>query len=50
MTLQERLENEQKNKKKPFTYNRLMNSSSFAPAISNYKVNIKRDFPSIRFC
>ena len=34
---------------KPFTYNRLMKSSTFAPPISSYMVNIKRDFPTIKF-
>ena len=44
-------ENEERKKKflKPFTYNRLMKSSTFAPPISSYMVNIKRDFPSIKF-
>ena len=32
-----------------FTYNRLMKSSTFAPPISSYMTNIKRDFPSIKF-
>lgn len=47
--LRERREFEQKNKKKAFTYNKLMDNSNFAPAISSFKVNLKRDFPSIRF-
>ena len=34
---------------KPFTYNRLMKSSTFAPPISSYFVNIKSDFPNIKF-
>ena len=34
---------------KAFTYNRLMKSSTFAPPISSYMVNIKRDFPTIKF-
>ena len=34
---------------KPFTYNRLMKSGTFAPPISSYMVNIKRDFPTIKF-
>ena len=44
-------ENEERKKKflKPFTYNRLMKSSTFAPPISSYMVNIKRDFPNIKF-
>ena len=44
-------ENEERKKKflKPFTYNRVMRSSTFAPPISSYMVNIKRDFPSIKF-
>ena len=44
-------ENEERKKKflKPFTFNRLMKSSTFAPPISSYMVNIKRDFPNIKF-
>ena len=44
-------ENEERKKKflKPFTYNRLMKSSTFAPPISSYMTNIKRDFPNIKF-
>ena len=34
---------------KAFTYNRLMKSSTFAPPISSYMINIKRDFPTIKF-
>ena len=34
---------------KPFTYNKLMKSSTFAPPISSYMINIKRDFPTIKF-
>lgn len=40
---------ENQNKRKPFTYNKLMKSSTFAPPISSYFVNIKRDFPTIKF-
>ena len=40
---------ENQNKKKPFTYNRLMKSCTFAPPISSYMVNIKKDFPSLKF-
>jgi hypothetical protein len=44
-------ENEERKKKflKPFTFNRLMKSSTFAPPISSYMINIKRDFPNIKF-
>lgn len=44
-------ENQEKKAKfgKPFTYNKLAKSSTFAPPISSYMVNIKRDFPSIKF-
>ena len=44
-------ENQEKKAKfgKPFTYNKLVKSSTFAPPISSYMVNIKRDFPSIKF-
>lgn len=34
---------------KPFTYNKLMKSSTFAPPISSYLSNIKKDFPTIKF-
>ena len=34
---------------KPFTYNRLMKSCTFSPPISSFMVNIKRDFPTIKF-
>ena len=34
---------------KAFNYNRLMKSSTFASPISSYMVNIKRDFPTIKF-
>ena len=44
-------ENEERKKKflKPFTYNKLMKNSTFAPPISSYMINIKREFPSIKF-
>ena len=44
-------EYEERKKKflKPFTYNKLMKNSTFAPPISSYMINIKREFPSIKF-
>ena len=48
--IREKESQERKNKfGKPFTYNRLSKSSVFSPPISSYMVNIKRDFPSIKF-
>lgn len=48
--IREKESNERKNKfGKPFTYNRLAKSSVFSPPISSYMVNIKKDFPSIKF-
>jgi len=48
-SIREIREMEKQNTKKPFTYNKLMKSSTFAPPISSYFVNIKREFPSIKF-
>ncbi len=48
-SIREIREMEKQNAKKPFTYNKLMKSSTFAPPISSYFVNIKREFPSIKF-
>ena len=39
---------ENQNKRKPFTYNRLMKSCNFSPPISSYMINIKKDFPSLK--
>ncbi len=48
-SIREIREMEKQAAKKPFTYNKLMKSSTFAPPISSYLVNIKREFPSIKF-
>lgn len=48
-SIREIREMEKQQAKKPFTYNKLMKSSTFAPPISSYIVNIKREFPSIKF-
>lgn len=49
MSLRERIEYEKANRKNPFTYNKLMKTSSFSPAISSFTCNLKREFPSISF-
>ena len=38
-----------KNKRMPFTYNKLMRHSTFSPPITSFKTNLKREFPSIKF-
>ena len=50
-TVKERKEEEEKNKNKrmPFTYNKLMKDSRFAPPISSFTTNLKKEFPSIKF-
>lgn len=40
---------EAKNKRMPFTYNKLMKHSTFSPSINSFRVNLKRDFPNIKF-
>ena len=43
-------EKQEKNKfGKPFTYNILMKSSTFSPCISSDLVNMKKEFPSVKF-
>jgi hypothetical protein len=49
MSLREKRELEAKNRRPPFTYNKLMKNSTFSPPISSFNVNLKRDFPSIKF-
>lgn len=49
LTLKERLELEEKNKKPTFRYNKLMQHSHFSPCISSFNCNLKRDFPTIKF-
>ena len=50
---EEELKKEEEEKKKrsrpPFTYNKLMNISTFSPPITSFSVNLKREFPSIKF-
>ena len=50
-TVKERKEEEEKNKNKrmPFTYNKLMKDSRFAPPISSFTTNLKKEFPTIKF-
>ena len=49
----EEIKKEEEEKKKkarpPFTYNKLMNSSTFSPPITSFSVNLKREFPTIKF-
>lgn len=52
LTVKERKELESKNnksKRMPFTYNKLMKSSTFSPPISSFTINLKREFPTIKF-
>ena len=52
LTVKERKEIEEANKAKrrvPFTYNKLMKSSTFAPPISSFMTNLRREFPTIKF-
>ena len=51
-TVRERKEEEEKSKatrRVPFTYNKLMKISKFAPPISSYTTNLKKEFPMIKF-
>ena len=36
-------------KRNPFTYNKLMKISRFAPPISSFTTNLKKEFPTIKF-
>ena len=45
--MRERRELENKNRKNPFVYNKLMNNSTFAPPIMSIMKNMKREFPTI---
>lgn len=49
LSLRERRERENKNRRNPFTYNKLMNQSTFSPPINSFAINIKREFPSVFF-
>ena len=51
-TVREKKEEEEKtkaSKRMPFTYNKLMKISRFAPPISSYTTNLKKEFPTIKF-
>ena len=51
-TVKERKEEEEKSKstkRMPFTYNKLMRISRFAPPISSFTTNLKKEFPTIKF-
>ena len=51
-TVREKKEEEEKMKpfrRNPFTYNKLMKISKFSPAISSFTVNLKKEFPIIKF-
>ena len=51
-TVKEKKEEEEKMKSKrrnPFTYNKLMRISRFAPPISSFTTNLKKEFPTIKF-
>lgn len=49
ISLQERLAYEEQHKKEPFKSCRLMQTSHFAPCISSFTTNLKKDFPTISF-
>ena len=42
-------EEKKKRARPPFTYNKLMNISTFSPSITSFSINLKREFPSIKF-
>ena len=51
-TVREKKEEEEKMKpyrRNPFTYNKLMKTSRFAPPISSFTTNLKKEFPTIKF-
>ena len=51
-SVRERKEEEEKSKsqrRNPFTYNKLMKTSRFAPPISSFTTNLKKEFPTIKF-
>lgn len=49
MSIREKMAEMNKNKRVPFTYNKLMKISTFSPPITSFSVNLKREFPSIKF-
>ena len=51
-TVKEKKEEEEKlkaTKRVPFTYNKLMKITKFAPPISSFTTNLKKEFPTIKF-
>ena len=51
-SVRERKEEEEKlktHRRNPFTYNKLMKISRFAPPISSFTTNLKKEFPTIKF-
>ena len=51
-SVREKKEEEEKQKpfrRNPFTYNNLMQNSRFAPPISSFTTNLKKEFPTIKF-
>ena len=51
-TVKEKKEEEEKTKatrRVPFTYNKMMKISKFAPPISSFTTNLKKEFPMIKF-
>jgi hypothetical protein len=51
-SVRQRKEEEEKMKpfkRNPFTYNKLMKISRFAPPISSFTTNLKKEFPTIKF-
>ena len=51
-TVREKKEEEEKlksTKRVPFTYNKLMKITKFAPPISSFTTNLKKEFPTIKF-
>lgn len=47
--LKMRKEKEQKKNRPAFTYNKLMNHSTFSPPITSFSCNLKKEFPKISF-
>ena len=51
-SVREKKEEEEKKaatKRPPFTYNKLMKISKFSPPISSFTLNLKKEFPTIKF-
>ncbi len=42
-----REQNEKKQFVKPFTYNRLTDSTTFSPPVTSFLPNLKKEFPSV---